>query len=148
MLSIFLNHLINSASARVLGWWFYNFKSSILNKLANLFRKITIKSLLQWFQNLVLNKTLVTILKPIPSESNMSSLAPKAQPWNQMSVATRLLPLLRYLLYYLISPLKTSSWNSQRHLWNQPRLKTGSKQSLENNYLRIDLWKLIQENLI
>ena len=64
-----------------------------------------------------------------------------------MLVSTRLLPLLRLLFYLLFPPPRTSSQNSWRHLWSQPRLGTGSKQSLENDYLRLDPQRPIQGNL-
>ena len=139
-LNILLNQLTSNVPARILGWQFYNFKSSIPNKLASLFGKITIRSPLQWFQNFVLDKTLTTILCPISLESKISLPALKAQQKDQMPAAIRLLlfprllPFLRLLLQLMFLLSLTSSQNSWKYLWSQPRLETKSKQSFENNY--------------
>ena len=77
-LSISQNRLINSILARALGWRFYNSKSSIPNKSASPFRKITIRSPLQWLQDLVLNGAFTSTLQPIPLKNKMS-LPAKAQ---------------------------------------------------------------------
>ena len=59
---------------------------------------------------------------------------------------TRLLPLLRLLLYLLFPSPITFLRNSWRHSWSQLKLRTGSKQSLKNNHLRLNPRRPIQEN--
>ena len=117
-LSIPFNQPTSSTSARVLGWRFYNSKNSISNKSTSSFKRITIRSLLQWLQDLVLNKTFATIFRPISLENKMSLPAPKTQQKDQilamirLLLFPRLLPLLRLLLHFLFSPPRTSSQNS------------------------------------
>ena len=142
------NWLTNSTSAGALGWRFYNSKNPIPNESASLFGKITIRTPLQWLQDLMLDGTLATILRPIPLENKMSLPTPKAQQEDQIPAATRLLSLLRLLLHFLFSLSRTPLQNSWRHLWSQPKLGTGSKQNLKNNHLRLDLWRPIQGSLI
>ena len=76
-LSISFNQLTSSILAKALDYQFYNSKSSIPNGLASPFRKIMIKSPLQWLQDLVLDGAFIIILQPIPLKSKMSLPAPK-----------------------------------------------------------------------
>ena len=119
-LSISPNQQTSSTPAGVLGWRFYNSKSSIPNGSANLFGKIIIRSLMQWLQGLVLDGALASTFQPIPLKNKMN-LPAKAQSKDLMPGVIRLLPrllplwkLLLHLLFLLLP--KTFSLNSWRCL--------------------------------
>ena len=110
-----------------LSWQFYNSKSFILNGAVSPFGKITIRFLLQWLQDLVLDGALTSILQPIPLGNKMS-LPAKAQSKDSTPGAMRLLPRLlslqRLLLHLLFLPLlRISSPNLWKCLWRQRRLR-------------------------
>ena len=58
---------------RALDCRFYNSKSSISNVSASPFGKITIRAPLQWFQDLMLDGALATVLWPISLGNKISS---------------------------------------------------------------------------